>query len=87
MHFVNTDALYHQNKSPEKCLLMAEKEKYCKYLEACHRQRYHFYQFILYVDVLLGMEAEATLIHIAIHLATKWENTYSRMCGYVKSRA
>ena len=30
---VNIDTLSHQNKSLEKCILMVEKEKFCKYLD------------------------------------------------------
>ena len=38
------------------------------------------------MHVLLGVEAEVTFKFIAIKLATKWKETYSRTCGYVKSR-
>ena len=40
----------------------------------------------LTVDGILGVEAEATLKRIAICLVTNWWQTYSRTCGYVKSR-
>ena len=32
------------------------------------------------------MEATATLKRTASHLATKWQQPYYRMCGYVNSR-
>ena len=35
---------------------------------------------------MLGVEATASLKVIASHLATKWEQSYSKTCGYVKSR-
>ena len=42
MRVVKTDNLSQKNKSLEKCLLMLEKEKNCKHLEACLCQRNHF---------------------------------------------
>ena len=56
------------------------------YLEACLQQRRHFYPFVSSVDGLLGMEATSTLKRIASHLATKWQQPYSKTYGYVKSR-
>ena len=38
------------------------------------------------VDGLLGVEATATMKSISSCLAKKWRQTYSRACGYVKSR-
>ena len=69
MHVVNTDTLYHQNKSPEKCLLMEEKYKNRSYLEDCLWQSHHFYPFIVSMDSLLGIETEAMLKCIATRLA------------------
>ena len=37
------------------------------------------------MDVLLGVEATATLKRLASTLATKWKQSYSKTCGYVKS--
>ena len=56
------------------------------YLEACLQQRIHFSPFVTSVYGLMDVEAAATLNRIASILATKWWQTYSRMCGYVKSR-
>ena len=56
------------------------------YLEACLQKRQHFYPFVASVDGLLGVEATATLKRLAIRLTTKWKKSYSKMCGYVKSR-
>ena len=55
------------------------------YLEACLQQRRHFYPFVASVDRLLGVEATATLKSLASCLATKWEHSYSKTFGYVKS--
>ena len=55
------------------------------YLEACLQQRRHFSPFVALVDGLLGVEATANLKRLASCLATKWKQSYSKMCGYVKS--
>ena len=55
------------------------------YLEACLQQRRHFSPFVAYVDRLLEVEAMATLKRLASRLATKWKQSYSKTCGYVKS--
>ena len=56
------------------------------YLEACLQKRRNFSTFFASVDGLLGVEATATLKRIASRLATKWNRSYSKTCGYVKSR-
>ena len=47
---------------------------------------WHVSSFVASVDWLLGVEATATLKRIAICLATKWKQSYSKTCEYVKSR-
>ena len=86
MIIVNNDALTHQMKEPKKCLHEAEKGKKKMCLEACLQQCRHFSPFVALVDGLLGVEATATLKRIASRLATKWKQSYSKTCGYVKSR-
>ena len=56
------------------------------YLEACLQQRRHFSPFVTLVERLLGMEETATLKRIASRLTTKWNQSYSKTCGYVKGR-
>ena len=86
MRFVYTDALTYRTKAPEKCLHEAEKGKKKMYLGVCLQQRRHFSPFVASVDGLLWVGAMATLKRIASFLATKWKHTYSKTCGYVKSR-
>ena len=86
MRSVNTDALTYQLKEPEKCLHEAEKVKKKMYLQACLQQRRHFSPFVASVDRLLGVETTATLKRITNRLATKWKQSYSKTCGYVKIR-
>ena len=45
-----------------------------------------FSPFVAYDDGLLGVEALATLKMIAIRLATKWRQPYSRTSRYTKSK-
>ena len=61
MRIVNTDATSYQSQKPEKCLEASEKEKKKNYLDTCINQRQNFTPFIDSVDVLIGVEAEATL--------------------------
>ena len=56
------------------------------YLEACLQQRRHFSPFVASVDRLLGVEATATLKRLVSCLSTKWKQSYSKTCGYVKIR-
>ena len=71
MRVVNTDAISHRNKSPEKCLQKVEKKM--NYLESCLQKCCNLSPFVVLVDRLLGVEVEATLKHISIRLATKWK--------------
>ena len=86
MRVVNTDAKSYWGKSPEKCLEEAEKSKTNMYLESCLQQHRHFSPFIASVERLLGVEATASLKRIASFLASKWQQSYSKTCGYVKSK-
>ena len=55
------------------------------YLESCLQQGQHFCPFIASVDGLMGVEMTANLKSIASRLSTKWKQSYSKTCGYVKS--
>ena len=83
---MNTDAPTHRTKDPERCLHEAERGKKRMCLEACLQQCWHFSPFVASGDRLLGVEATATLKRLASHLATKWKQSYSKTCRYVKSR-
>ena len=85
MRVVNTDAPTHQKNDPQKCLHEAEQGKKKMHLETCLQQRLHFSPFVALAEGLLGVEATATLKRIASRLATKWKQSYSKICGYVKS--
>ena len=85
MHVVNTDAKSYWERSPEGCLEEAERGKKKMYLEAFLQQRRHLSPFVASVDGFLGVKATATLKRIAICLASKWKQPYSKTCGYVKS--
>ena len=86
MRVVNTDYLYHRNKSPEKYLQTADRDNKKNYLEAFLRKRRHSPPFTVSVDGLLGVEAEDMLKCIASCLMTKWKQPHSWTCGYINSR-
>ena len=86
MRVVNTDALTNRKKDPERCLHNVKRVGKWMYLEACLQQRCHFSPFVALMYGLLGVEATSTLKRLAIRLATKWKQSYSKTCGYVKSR-
>ena len=50
-------------------------------LEACLQQCQNVSSFITSTDGLMGMEVAAILKMIAIRLATKWRQPYSRKFG------
>ena len=85
MQVVNNNTHSHRTKEPERCLQEAERGKKRMYLEACLQQRRIFSSFVDSVDGLLGVKATATLKRLASRLATKWKQSYSKKCRYVKS--
>ena len=86
MYIVNTDAKSHLAKTPEKCLQEEERTKKKMYLEACLHQCWNLLPLVDSVDGIMGVEAGSIMKRLAIRLATKWRQPYSRTCGYVKSR-
>ena len=56
------------------------------YLNACLKQCRHFTTVIVLVEIIIGVESEATLKRIASLLVTKCNEPYSWTYGYVKSR-
>jgi hypothetical protein len=82
----DTDAKSYCKRPPAKVLGTQEKEKKRKYLENCLQQRRHFTPFVVSVDGLLGKEATTFSKRLAAKLASKWQRTYSEVCGYVNAR-
>ena len=56
------------------------------YLEAYLQQHRHYSPFVALLDVLMGVEATATMKRLSSRLSTKWKQSYSKTCGYFKSR-
>ena len=81
MRVVNTDATSYQDQNPEKCLETAEKEKKKKYLSAWLKHYQKFTPFVVSAEVLLRVDAEATLKCTANRLTTKWKEPYPHTCG------
>ena len=86
MWFVNTDAPMHRGKDPARCPHKAERGENRIYLEACLQQHRHVSPFVASLDGLMWVEATATLKRLASCLSTKWKQSYSKTCGYVKIR-
>ena len=86
MRVMKTNSLTHRTKDPARFLNEAERGEKRMYLEACLQQPRHLSPFFASVNGLLGVEATATLKRLASRLATKRKQSYSKTCGYVKSR-
>jgi hypothetical protein len=78
--------------NPAKVLeAVAREGEETKELEACLERRRHFAPSLCSVDGLLGREAKTfakRLLRIvfASKLSSKWEKSYSQICGYVTAR-
>jgi hypothetical protein len=82
----DTDAKSYRHRDPAKVLITQEKEIKRKYFEPCLKQRCHFTPFVCSTDGLLGLKAATFAKRLAAKLATKWQRSYSQVCGYVKAR-
>ena len=71
MRDVNTDVISYQSKNPERFLDYDQRENKNKYINVCLKERLHFNTFVASVDVILMVEAEATLKRITRRLAQK----------------
>eukprot|EP00957_Ditylum_brightwellii_P028195 2129152-Ditylum_brightwellii.AAC.1 len=70
---MDMDAKSYILKPLEKALLVWEKEKKAKYLQACLNQNKHFSPFVVLVDGMLGKEACMVLKQLSQKLAAKWD--------------
>ena len=68
---------------PAKVLEKHEREKKAKYLEPCLERQYSFTPLVFSVDGLMGQETNAAVKRLASHLASKWSQQYSVVCGYL----
>jgi hypothetical protein len=81
IHVTDTDAKSYCKWPPAKVIKSQEKKKQLKHLERCH-----FTPFGIYVDGLLGQEAAPTFSkQLVAKVASKWQHTYSKVCGYVNA--
>ena len=86
VQLVNVDAKSHRNRDAESVLKTAERSKKRKHLADCQQQRRHFTPFVVSTDGMLGYEANSLIKRLAKELAEKWEQSYSRVCRWLKSR-
>ena len=82
----DTDAASNRHLDPLKVLRRQERAKKDKYQEACMQAHQHFTPLVFSVDGLEGKEAMAARKRLASRLASKWNRTYSQVCGFVCSR-
>jgi hypothetical protein len=82
----DTDAPYHRGQDPHTILAKHEKEKKDKYVNACLAWRRTFTPLVFSVDELRGTEASTATKKLASRLSVKWKQTYSKVCGFVRSR-
>jgi len=66
-------------------LSSAEGEKKCKYLQACQDQHATFTPLCVFVDGMLGSEAECFVKRIGDFLAAKWKRPYIVVMGCVRA--
>ena len=59
-----------------------EVEKKCKCLQACEDQLATFTPFCVFVDGMLGSEAEFFIKRLGGFLAARWERSYSVVLSY-----
>lgn len=86
IRLTDTDLRSQRSTEPMKVLKRHEQSKKNKYLKACLAQRRHFTPFVVSPDGLVGREAMSTLKRLARALASRWDQNYSVILGYIKTR-
>ena len=81
----DTECPLQRGSDPGVILKHHEVEKKQKYLVHCERQHKHFTPLVFSVDGMMGVECDAARKRLASRLATKWKQTYSKVCGVVRS--
>jgi hypothetical protein len=82
----DTDQPSNRGVDPVKVLKRHETEKKKKYNALCIARRKTFTPLVFSVDGMRGPECSAASKRLAAHLAAKWKQSYSTVCGYVRSR-
>ena len=86
MRVVNTDALTHRTKDPEKCLHEAERGEIIFIWRIVSSSVSTSPPLSPRRTNCQGWKGTATLKRLASRLATNWKHSYSKTCGYVNSR-
>ena len=86
VRMTDTNSPSYLNDTPADVIENQEKQKKRKYVNSCLKQRRTFTPFVLSVDGLLGKEAKSFLKAISTHLASKWDQPYSVVRGYVNAK-
>ena len=86
VRIVDTDCKSHMKTAPNKVLARQEKQKKSKYLQHCLDARKTFTPLVFSIDGLMAVETTAAVKRLSSLLSTKWNRTYSEVCGFVRSR-
>ena len=86
VRIVDTDAQSYRGRTPKDVLKGAEKEKKAKYSAACEERHALFTPLCCSVDGMLGGEAEVFVKVIGERLASKWDQSYGEVMGWIRSR-
>ena len=83
---IDTDAQSYAQMTVDKVIENKEKAKSTKYREMCRQNRMHFTPLIFSVDGMIGPRAEGAIRQLSARLSRKWNQSYSAVCGFVRSR-
>ena len=85
VRIIDTDAQSYLDHTPRKVLQNAE-EKKTKYGAACEERHALFTPLCCSVDGMLGGEAEVFMKVIGERLASKWDQSYDEVMGWIRAR-
>ena len=86
VRITDTDAPSYRSRAPAKVLQSQEREKKDKYNGPCREAHLTFTPLVYSVDGLEGKEARAARRRLASHLADKWDQKYSIVSNFIRSR-
>lgn len=86
IRITDTDAPSYRSRAPAKVLQSQEREKKDKYNGPCREAHLTFTPLVYSVDGLEGKEARAARRRLAQRLADKWDQKYSIVSNFIRSR-
>ena len=86
IRITNTDCSSALRSDPVAVLTHHKNDKKQKHLQLCLDWRRHFTPLVFSINGHRGAEANAASKCLATLLTTKWQQPYSQVCGFVRSR-